>query len=299
MGAAPRVMMALALCATTLLATPAFAQREEQIIYPACREVRDLDAMQYWFWEGYFGLADVHDFTHERWGRLELDPAVCFRIALVVVDNPQLKSAGYRQAVTELLQWLPDGDSGGDESARLAIERLERITGENFDNSAEWIAWWGASKDFVMWSEEEGRLVLVTEAQAAGELVHTDALTLEPEEYWFYAGRGWLSEREPLGDFIFGSVLIPPHDFNYRVLSTGLQDRGAKENGYRRALDNLFVDGLLLPGLQGNSLDTLIDQVSGLTGESHDDRDSWVAWWNTNRDSLVLSPAGDRLVVRR
>lgn len=291
--------MALVLSAATLLAAPAFAQREEQVIYPACREVRNLDPMQYWFWEGYFGLVDVHDFTHERWGRLGLDPAVCFRIALVVVNNPQLKSAGYRQAVSELLQWVADNDSSHDDSAKLAIERLGRITGEDFDNRAEWTAWWGASRDFVMWSEEKERLVLVTEAQAAGETVHTDALTLEPEEYWFYAGRGWLSEREPLGDFVFGSVLIPPHDINYRMLSTGLQDRAAKEKGYRRALDNLFVDGLLSPGLQGDSLDTLIDQISGLTGESHDDRDSWVTWWNLNRQRLVLSPAGDRLVIRR
>ena len=94
-------------------------------------------------------------------------------------------------------------------------------------------------------------------------------------------------------------MLFPPHDVNYRVLSTGLQDRAAKERGYRRALDNLFVDGLLLPGLQGNNLDTLIDQISGLTGERHDDRESWVAWWNLNRERLVLSAAGDRLVVRR
>ena len=291
--------MLLVVSATTLLAAPAFAQREEQIIYPACREVRNLDAMQYWFWDGYFGLVDVHDFTHERWGRLGLDPAVCFRIALVVVDNPQLKSAGYRQAVIELLPWVADDDSSRDDSAKLAIERLERITGKDFDDRAEWTAWWEASHDFVMWSEEEQRLILVPEAQAAGETVHTDALTLEPEEYWFYAGRGWLSEKEPLGDFVFGSVLIPPHDLNYRVLSAGLQDRAAKEKGYRRALDNLFVDGLLLPGLQGDSLGTLIDQISGLTGESHDDRDAWVAWWNLNRESLVLSPAGDRLVVRR
>jgi hypothetical protein len=291
--------MALVLCASTLLAAPAFAQSDEQVIYPACREVRNLDAMQYWFWEGYFGFVDVHDFTHERWGRLGLEPSVCFRIALVVVDNPQLKSAGYRQAVSELLLWVTEDDSDPDESAKLAIKQLERLTGEDFDTGVEWTEWWEVSHDFVLWSEDEERLLVVTEAQAAGETVHADARTLEPEEYWFYAGRGWLTESEPVGGFVFGSVLVPPHDFNYRVLSARLQDREAKENGYRRALDNLFVDGLLLPGLQGDSLDTVIDQISSLTGESYDDRDSWVAWWDLNRERLVLSPTGDRLVIRR
>jgi len=268
-------------------------------VYPSCREVRNLDAMQYWFWEGYFGLTDVHDFTHERWGRLELDPAVCFRIALVVVDNPQLKTSGYRQAVTELLQWVAVDSDDVDDNAKHAAEHLERITGEDFETLAEWSAWWEASEAFVMWSEDEERLVVMEDALEAGEVVHEDALLLEPEEYWFYAGRGWISASDPVGEFVFGSVLIPPHDFNFRAVAADLQDLGAKERGYRRALENLFVDGMLLPELSDANLDHLMRRLADITGESFADRDSWVTWWNDNRDRLVLSAAGDHLVARQ
>jgi len=294
-----RFLVVFALCATLPVAMPARAQRREQVVYPACREVRNLDALQYWFWEGFSGLVDVHDFTHERWGRLGADNSICFRIALVVVNNPQLKSAGYRQAVNELLQWAFDEGRADKRAAKSALEQLERVTGEDFDGAEQWIAWWQESQDFVMWSEEQERLVVVAEAQQAGETVHVDALLLDAEEYWFYAGRGWLSESDPVGEYVFGSVLIPPHDFNFRAVSAQLQDRDAKERGYRRALDNLFVDGLLLPDLQGNSLDTIIRRISRLTEESYSDRDGWVRWWNQSRDRLVLSPAGDRLVVRQ
>jgi hypothetical protein len=293
----PAHLALLAMSAALLPATPALAQ-EEQAIGVDCREVRSLDALQYWFWDGYSGLVDVHDFTHERWGRLGLEPSICFRIALVLVDDPQQKSAGYRQAVNELIQWVVDDGDADDDNAKLAATQLKRLTGEDFDTPADWSTWWEESRDFVMWSEDKERLVVVTEALASGEVVHDNALLLDAEEYWFDAARGWMSATAPVGEYVFGSVLIPPHDFNFRAYSDQLDDRGAKERGYRRALENLFVDGLLLSDLAGKGLETVIGQISSLTEESFVDRGSWVAWWNRSRDRLTLSADGTRLVVR-
>jgi hypothetical protein len=307
----------VSLCALALLMAaiqppqPAWGQREaslqhrqrnpgnDDLVYPPCREVRSLDAMQYWFWDAYFGHVDVHDFTHERWGRLGADPTVCFRIALVVVDDPQMRTAGYRQAVSELLQWVPENRDELDDNARRALRQLERITGEDFEVRSEWVDWWQQSEPFVTWSAEDERLVVVAEAQAAGEAVHEDALLLEPEEYWFYDGRGWISQKEAVGDVMFGAVLIPPHAFNFRIPIYELQDRNAKERGYRRALGNLFVDGLLLDELSDDRYERIVGRLTQLTGEARPDRDAWVTWWQENRDRLALAPAGDRLIVRQ
>lgn len=291
-----RILPALAV--GLALAFPAHAQRnprDEQVVYPPCREVRSLDAMQYWFWDAYFGHVDVHDFTHERWGRLGVDPSICFRIALVVVENTELKTAGYRQAVSELLQWVVDDP---DDDAERTVRQLERITGESFDTRAEWISWWEQSEPFVMWSPSEERLVVMTEAQEAGESVHANALRLDAEEYWFYAARGWISDAEPVGEYVFGEVLIPPHGYNFRVAAAELQDSSAKERGYRRALDNLFVDGVLLPDVGAGSLERLMERIASLTDQTHASRDEWISWWNENRDRLVLAPDGERLIVR-
>ncbi len=276
---------------------PAQAQQEQQRDV-SCREVRSLDALQYWFWDGYSGLVDVHDFTHERWGRLGVDPTICFRIALVVVEDPMQKAAGYRQAVGELIPWVAeDGRPEDDENAVLAARQLKRITGENFKTRAEWAEWWERSRDFVMWSEEEDRLVVVTEALESGEVVYDDALQLDAEEYWFYAARGWVSDSAPVGEFLFGSLRVPPHDFNFRVDAASLEDRVAKEQGYRRALASMFGDALESQQLDETSLAAVIEQLSRITGESFDGRDAWLSWWNTNRDRLVLSADGSRLVV--
>ncbi|MCH7824435.1 MAG: hypothetical protein IH849_06495 [Acidobacteria bacterium] len=279
-----------------LPAAPAFAQ--EQPLGARCRELRTLDAMEYWFWDAFSGLTNVIDVGQERLGRLAVDPNICFRIAVVTLENPQQKNAGIRQAVSELIMWLAGTDLDKD-SAERAMDQLERITGEEFDTYAEWTGWWEPRSDFVLWSDEEDRLIVVASAMEAGEPIHDEAMLLTAEEYWFYAGRGWILESEPVGTYVLGTVLIPPHDLNFRIEATDLDGRGAKERGFRRALGNMIVDGLLSPELRGDSLGSIIEQIATLTEENYVDRDSWVAWWNTYGGRLVLSASGDRLIVRR
>lgn len=294
----PLVAAALALVAGLILlpAAPAAAQRQGQ--GARCRELRTLDAMEYWFWDAFSGLANVIDINQERLGRLAVDRSICFRIALITLENPQQKNAGIRQAVSELIMWVADADVDKD-AAERAMDRLEQITGEKFDTYAEWTEWWKPRSNFVLWSDEEKRLIVVTSAMEAGETIHDEAMLLTAEEYWFYAGRGWVLKSAPVGDYVLGTVLIPPHDFSFRIEATELDGRDAKDRGFRHALENMIVDGLLSPELRDGDLQSIIQQITVLTGESYVDRDSWVAWWNTYGDRLVLSSAGDRLIVRR
>ncbi len=272
---------------------------QEQVLDVTCREVRSLDALQYWFWDGYSGLTDVHDFAYERWGRIAIDPSICFRIALVVIDDPQQRSAGYRQAVAELIKWVTENENVDEENSELARSQLERLTAEDFDSVEDWSAWWERSRDFMTWSEDDGHLVVLTEARDAGEAVHDDAMQLDAEEYWFYTARGWISGTAPVGEYVFGTVSIPPHDFNFRAVSDALEDRRAKERGYRRALASMFIDGVESSRLAGDNLASLLEQISTLTGQRLDGRDAWLSWWNEYGDDLVLSADGTRLVVRR
>ncbi|MBE20901.1 MAG: hypothetical protein CL481_01715 [Acidobacteria bacterium] len=275
---------------------PIFAQ--EQLLGMPCREVRSLDAMEYWFWDAFSGFSEVQDLEQERLGRFVIDPGICFRIALITLDNSQQKNAGIRQAVSELIMWTAD-DNPDEETAERAMRQLNQITGENFDTYTEWTAWWETRNNYVLWSEEEARLIVIISAMEAGEPIHHEAIVLATEEYWFYAGRGWIRESEPVGRYVLGTVLIPPHDFNFRILKADLVDRDAKERGYLRALENMIVDGLLLPNLIGDSLESIIAQIATLTVESYVDRHSWVDWWNTNGDRLILSGSGNRLIVRQ
>jgi len=258
--------------------------------------VRSVDATQYWFWDGYFGLNDTHDLDGERWGRLGVDSTICFRISLALIDDPQQKTTGYRQAVSELLKWVaPTSDSP---SSALARVHLLRLTGQDFNTRGEWLSWWEQNRAFVLWSEDEGRLEVVSEALEAGAVISDDAVVLDAEEYWFYAGRGWILDEAPVGDYVVGSLRIPPHGFEFRASAAALNDRTAKESGYRRAVDNLVADGLLAEQVEGSDRESIIARLAALTGLSLADRQSWINWWNENRERLVLSRDGENLVVR-
>ena len=260
--------------------------------------MRQLDATQYWFWDGYFGVVDIHDFTYERLGRLGVEPTVCFRIALVVLDNPTQRTAGYRQAISELIRWVADDPDTDEDSSELSRDHLERLTGQDFESKGEWAGWWNEARSYAFWSEDAGRLEIATDAADVNEALTPDDLLLDAEEYWFYTGRGWLSESAEEGNFMLGSLRIPPHGYNFRVDAAQLRDRTAKERGYRRALENLVADGLMLPAAQPQGLDSILRQMGTLTGESFADRDAGLGWWNTNRSRLVLSADGTRLIVR-
>ena len=291
-------VLGIVLVAGSILLPAASVFAREQQRGARCREVRTLDAMEYWFWYAFSGLTDVIDIGQERLGRLAIDRRVCFRIALVTLENPQQKNAGVRQAVSELIMWIADDELDKDTTKRT-MNQLRQITGEEFDTFDDWAGWWEPRSDFVLWSDEEDRLIVITSAMEAGEAIHDEAMVLTAEEYWFYTGRGWVLKSEAVGAYVLGTLRIPPHDFNFRIEVSELDGRGAKERGLRRALGNMIVDGLLSPELGDNSLGTIIEQIGTLTEESYADRDSWVAWWNTYGDRLVLSASGDRLVVRR
>ncbi|MFQ5745426.1 MAG: hypothetical protein ACE5HV_17875 [Acidobacteriota bacterium] len=279
---------------------PATVATPQQVVLRQCAEIRRLDAGQYWFWDAYFGLAELQDAEGERFGRLSFDPQVCFRVQLEGLNDPSARTRGYRQAIVELMKWVaeradPEGKEVNSAAARL---QLEKVTGRQFATHEAWTRWWNENKDFLWWSVESGHLEVDEVAKRAGAPLNDDFMLLKAEDYWFYSARGWIVRSRQVGDFIQGSVLIPPHGYTFRIREADLDDRQAKERGYRLALENLIFDGLKLPELQGTSPQWIIAQLGRISGEHFQDRDSWISWWEENKDRLQLSADGRRLTVR-
>ena len=112
--------------------------------------------------------------------------------------------------------------------------------------------------------------------------------------------RGFSYHRDgPLDMRMDRSAGVPAGWLLAQILEADLVNRDAKERGYLRALENMIVGGLLSPELLGDSLESIIAQIATLTKESYVDRHSWVAWWNTNGDRLILSASGNRLIIRQ
>ncbi len=271
------------------------------MVIDECIDIRVLDATQYWFWDAYFGVTEITDLGSERIGRVVIDPNICFRVLRIRLDDPSSKTRGYRLAVEELLKWVTDesGSNREESYSSMARDQLAEITGQRFRSVDEWVSWWNTNEDFIGWSEDHGRLAVDTEARRAGTPLLDDVLMLSSEEYWFYEGRGWLSRVQPAGDFIRGTLLMPPQLYNFRIRAEELEDIEAKRSGYLRAVRSLIFDGFLSPELQGTDHDSVIELLSRLTGQSFDTRSAWIRWWDGNHRRLRLTPGGDRLAVQQ
>jgi hypothetical protein len=276
-------------------------QREPEMIIEECIDIRILDATQYWFWSGYFGVTELTDLGNERIGRVVVDPNICFRVLRVGLDDPSAKTRGYRLAVEELLKWVTDEPpvQGEDSNSSMARERLTEITGQRFRDVEGWVSWWNANRDFLWWSQSDERLVVDMEARRAGTPLLDDVLVLSSEEYWFYEARGWMRNAQVAGDHVHGAVLMPPQLYNFRVRAEELEDADAKRAGYKRAVRSLIFDGLLSPELQGTDQDSVIALLFNLTGQRFGNRNAWIHWWERNHLSLQLTPGGDRLAVQQ
>lgn len=276
-------------------------RRAPEMLIDDCLEIRVLDSTEYWFWDGYFGVTELTDIETERIGRLALDPNVCFRVALSGLDDIGIRTRGYRLAVAELLKWVNDdrGDPLASSNSAVAKEQLKELTGLEHGTDDEWVAWWTANRDFVWWSEDQERLEIDEDAKRAGIPLHDEVQVLSAEEYWFYEGRGWLTRVREIGDYVRGSVLMPPQLYNFQALAADLENRVAKQTGYVRAVQNLIFDGMLMPELQGVSLESIVARLTELTGEEFEEREAWVEWWELNHERLQLSADGNSLVVQQ
>lgn len=291
-------------------ATQARARADEELPLPRsevplelerCREVRRFDATTYWFWDAYFGTEDEVERGPERQGRLVLDEAICFRVSVEVLDDPVARTTGYREAVDQLVQWVddsPEADDDDDSEAGRAREALRELTGLRMSGGETWASWWQDNRDYAWTAERPGRLEIVEAAKAAGAPIDEHALVLDAEEYWFYEGRGWISRLESRGEYLLGEVRIPPHGYGFRAHTAEIDDRGAKENGYRLALENLMVDGLMSPDLSRSTARDLMARARALTGQDFDSPEAWVGWWEDHKGRLALASDGDRLVSR-
>jgi hypothetical protein len=276
-------------------------QREPEMIIEECIDIRVLDATQYWFWSGYFGVTEITDLGNERIGRVVVDPNICFRVLRTGLDDPSAKTRGYRLAVEELLKWVTDEPppEGEDSNSSMARERLTEITGQRFREAEAWVSWWNTNRDFLWWSQSEERLLVDVEARRAGTPLLDDVVVLSAEEYWFYEARGWMSSAQVAGEYVRGAVLMPPQLYNFRIRAEELEDTEAKRAGYTRAVQNLIFDGLLSPELQGTDQASVNALLFNLTGQRFDNRNAWIRWWDRNHLSLQLTPGGERLAVQQ
>jgi len=285
----------IAVGVTVSTATFALASQEVE-----CTDTRTFDSEQYWFWEGYLGVTDIKKSSGEISGRLTLDPSICFRVEADTLDDPTARTRGYKEAVSQWFLRIPEAEDRWNEPDVVrAREAFARLTGRHFERRTDLANWSRENSNYLLFSEEEGHLIVVEEAKKSGRPVAQAALKIPAAEYWSLEGQGAIRESYDEGDHLILWVWIPPEGEQLvQVAKSELEDRSSKEEGYRHALSLLILDGVGLEGLSEESVEKFMTRLESLTGESHSTPAEWIEWWKRNKDDLVLSSDGRRLTVR-
>ena len=268
---------------------------------PPCREERQFSGSQYWFWEGYLGVTDVTDIDSERKGRLSNDPAICFRVPLTELDDHLARTRGYKESIVQWLERLPQEAGEWGKDAQPARQKIRVLTGRDFSSLAEFQRWWEENNDYLLWSENAKQMVVDEQAKRTEVAIAPleSVYDITPERYWLFEGMGWLGNITENGDHLMARAWSGDREISVRVMKAALADRESKEKGYRSAVMDIIENRLMLTELGDESLKSLLPRLRELTGENFADRQSWIDWWNINKDSLVLSENGRHLVVRR
>lgn len=263
-----------------------------------CREERVFDGEQYWFHEAYWGVGGLVDTASERRGYLVSDPSICFRVQRSRLRDTGARTLGYKRAVAEWFNWLPQGNEAADtHEVRKAWLKIKSLLGIQFQSLLSLQRWWLENENYLVWSGAKKRLIIDEKAKRHKTAIFplNPERDITAEEYWYYQGMEFLRDVRQEGEYVRARAWTGHHEMNVRVSRAALDDRTSREMGYRRVIQTR-IEHLVQFGAR--SLENVMRRLTELTGQPLREPGEWAIWWQKNKDNLVLSEDGKRLEVK-
>lgn len=145
------------------LSSPVSSSEQDSPGSPARIEI---NGERYWYNKEFGRLRNLSETETEIVGEIRGKRGFMpFRVLKEEVTNPQAKSRALKLIVSDMVAWLKDG---APESKNYASAKLPVLTGEHFTDPLEWEKWYASNDDYLVWSEQIGRLIVDKEAKQAG-----------------------------------------------------------------------------------------------------------------------------------
>ena len=266
---------------------------------PPIEEPLPLTAEGYWLYEAYAGITGQVEENGYLTGYIALILPQRFRVPLEGLNDVGSRTRGYRKAVETWYSVLKTTRASPQAEQRRiqARHRLAELTGQDLDEPSAWGRWIGDNLEYLRWSGREGVLVIDDAAKASGKPVLQRYSEITAVDYWYYQTRGELHDVREIDEYTVSKFLVhPDHILKVRVSTEEIKSREAKLEGYIRAL-NEYVDLLrnspVPPAIWKQRLKWLRSLIGGDLRSS----ETLIAWYDSNKDRLVLSEDGEQLVV--
>lgn len=292
----------------------AFGAQEKE-----CKEYKEISGSNYWHWLAYPGVKNFEDKDNIRAGRSKHSPSnICFTVDLHEVNDPLNRLIGYKIAVSELFN-LHGGSVEvlkfykWDKREKKYITALKQKilnyksiikslveTDITIDDQGE--KWWHENKDYMYLSDDKQKLLLDSVAKKQKKPIHetNPEREISAEDFWIYSVSPAYEQTKITDKYIHGSVMTEHSPYKFRVQKSKLNDRKTKENVYKSILENeIMYFKNARESKELSYLEYATARLKNITGLDYKDSQTWINWWDKNKDDLVLSKDGTVLVVNQ
>jgi len=266
-----------------------------------CAKETHISGHEYWLYEMTVGVEpgveSGDEVVSRALGAAPFD--FCFRAPLAEVKDPAERTRGYVEAIGRLTLNLSDKLKEWDNDPRTLEVRakIEAATGQKFKTPAEFGKWY-EDKEFMRWSDERGLLVLDLQAKKGRHrITELDVNELSPESYWTLEGAGHLTESSREAGYVRGKYWDGFEDQRFKIPIPALDDRQAREAGYRKAARSMAHQLEKHPTADNAWVSVILKHYQDLTGEHFATAAEVIAWCDANCGRLHLNAEGDRLTL--
>jgi hypothetical protein len=266
-----------------------------------CSNEKKLTGHEYWFYELTVGVEHSSQTETEILGRSLGAPPFdfCFRVPVAEVWEPTERTKGYVEGIGRLSVGLSAEKQAWatDERTTEVRAKIENVSGLKFKTPADFGKWYD-DRDFLHWSDAHSALAVDLQAKKEQRrITEIDVVEISPESYWTLEGSGHLSESAREGDLMRGRYWDGFNERRFKIPVSALADRGARENGYKKAAKVLAnqLDRRRAPDAKW--LNATLGRYENLTGQHFGRPEDWVQWCKVNCDQLKLAADGQRLTL--
>lgn len=196
------------------------------------------------------------------------------------------------------------GQWDGDPKVLHERERVYALTGQRFETPEAAQAWWEEHRYYLRLNPDTGQLLVDEDAKAQGEYAVESVPAVAVRSYWRGMARQTIDRIGARGGYLLfrwtvDEPLVRGHVRRVRLIET--QAPAPHLLGFLDGLDSLIdelrprYDPEPIPGAR----DTVerLEVLHQLTGRSFSSIEDWRPWYDANKDRLVLSEDGTRLVL--
>jgi hypothetical protein len=273
-----------------------------------CTSVAKLSAEQYWKLELVTGVAGERDEGEIRRGHFEGTPETCFEVPRRRLDSVDARTHGYLDGLTSFFEALPLSPAAWKTmpEALLYLQKASRVAGIAFvpanataadveAGGSRFQEWLVANRRKLVWSDASGRLTV--DPEAGSGIDEAAAEEIDATTYWTYECLGAVKVTKDGNGERRGRYDLPLGSGSFRVPLASLEDREAHLDGYKMAAQQLVLWVSNEADVPATLRLEALARLRVVTSERFDTPEQWLVWWFRNRDAVVLSGDGRRLLT--